>query len=215
MQQLFTPESFEFFARYLLSGFIIILVRSKFVVANRPKPMEVFIEAIIFSFINQFVFFVLALTGEFLFSVSFESKDLFYLSRVPFYLSQVQFFLEILILPAVLGVLFGKNLARGWNHGMLRRLSMPIEHPTKRAYDYAFTHQRPPGFVIISFEDDTVVRGYFGENSLAASDSNRSDIFLERLYKVDENGNWQDNHGSAVVNLSGFRSIEFLHDQEA
>ena len=44
MQQLFTPESFEFFARYLLSGFIIILVRSKFVIANQPKPMEVFIE---------------------------------------------------------------------------------------------------------------------------------------------------------------------------
>ena len=204
------PDSFEFFARYLLSGFVIILVRSKFIVAERPKPMDTFIEAIIFSLINQFVFSLLGqfwllldLLGlEFNFPVNFVSKALF--------------FGEILILPAGLGFLFGRNLSKGWNHALLRKLSMPIEHPTRRAYDYAFNHQRTQGFVIISFEDGTVVYGYFGDNSLAANDSDRSDIFLERLYDVDVNGKWTEMkvRRSAVVSLSGVRSIEFLDNRE-
>lgn len=69
-----------------------------------------------------------------------------------------------------------------------------------------------PGFVIVSYEDGTTVRGYFGERSLAATDSERSDIFLERLYLEGEGGQWTEVEPgrSGLLNLKGVRSIEFL-----
>jgi hypothetical protein len=201
MQSLITPDTFDFFARYLLSGFIIISVRSRFVVAERPKPAEIILEALIFSLINQLVFLTLLWALSF---SAFSPGD------------KAEFFIEILFLPAILGSLAGWNLYNGWNHALLRRLSMPIEHPIRRAYDYAFTHQRAPGYVIISFQDGVEVYGYYGENSLAANDANRSDIYLERLYDVDADGQWNEKEvgRSALVNLSGVRSIEFLDDLE-
>ncbi|WP_306116901.1 MULTISPECIES: DUF6338 family protein, partial [unclassified Roseovarius] len=87
-----------------------------------------------------------------------------------------------------------------------------IEHPIRKAYDYAFTHDRPPGFVILTFQDGVEIYGYFGPESLAANDPARSDIYLERLYDIDEDGQWSEKNigRSAVISLEGIRSIEFL-----
>ncbi|WP_306115903.1 MULTISPECIES: DUF6338 family protein [unclassified Roseovarius] len=116
MPNLFTPETFEFFARYLLAGFILISVRSRFVVGERPKPTEIIFEAIVLSLINQ-LFFILA--GPSLTSLA---------SLVDWTLSeQILLLAEVLFLPAILGVLAGWNLSQGWNHALLRRLSMPID----------------------------------------------------------------------------------------
>ncbi|QEW19159.1 hypothetical protein LA6_001341 [Marinibacterium anthonyi] len=205
MSNLLSPDTFDFFAKYLLAGFIIISVRSRFVVAERPKAAETIFEAVILSLINQ-VLFLLA------WPLCMKSLAL---AGIPIG-ERWPFFAEILLLPALLGMIAGWNLSFGWNHALLRRLSMPVEHPTRRAYDYAFTHDRPAGFVILTFTDGTQVFGYYGSNSLAANDSGRSDIYLERLYDVDEAGQWAEKSvgRSAFVSLSGIRSIEFLDNPE-
>ncbi len=99
--------------------------------------------------------------------------------------------------------------SRGWNRSILRRLSLPVTHPSHTGYDFAFASGRQPGFVIITFDDGTVVRGWFGERSLASSDPNRSDIYLERIYGEGETVL------SGIVSLAGMRSIEFIEDQDA
>lgn len=202
MGQLLTPETFEFFARYLVSGYIVIAVRARFVTGFRVKSAELVIEAFIFSLINQTIF---------LFSVWAWTW-----TTLPPPSGQVAFYLEILVLPTLVGALLGYNLAQGWNNALLRRLSAPILHPAEKAHDFAFGHNRPPSFVIITFEDDVVIRGYFGENSLAATDATRSDLFLERLYVEGENGQWveQTPGRSGLISLNGMRSIEFLDEEE-
>jgi len=200
MAQFLTPETFEFFAKYLLAGYIVIIVRSRFIVGVRPKPAEVVIEAVIFSLINQLTFsgLIAVLPDQFLAILD----------------KQLILFAEILFLPALFGLLLGWNLSRGWNNAFLGRLSMPVAHPVQRAHDYAFGNNRAPSLVIVTYEDGTVIRGYFGEASLAASDATRSDIYLERLYVEDESGQWKEIQPgrSGLITLNGVRSIEFLDE---
>ena len=180
--QLLSPDTFEFFARYLLAGYVVIIVRSRFVVGPRGKTSDFLIEAVILSLMVQLVvFLVTPLLGWV--SPRLSIHDL----NEP-YASEFTLFLEVLLLPAVIGIVFGRNLSAGWNNAVLRRLSMPVIHPVQRAHDFAFGNERKPCFVIITYDDGTVARGFFGEASLAASDKDRSDIYLERLYDEGADG---------------------------
>ncbi|MGP3695824.1 DUF6338 family protein [Rhodobacter sp. NSM] len=199
MNSLITPDNFEFFARYLLAGLIVISVRSRFVVGERPKLTEQLVEAVALSLINQLAFLMLAALWSLV-------------STAPSLPAQGVFFIEVLVLPAALGALFGWNLSLGWNRSLLRRLSMPVQNPARRAYDFAFGKHRGPSWVIVTFSDGTVVHGLFGEESLAASDGNRGDIYLERLYHVEDDGQWTEvrPRRAMLLSLEGMRSIEFL-----
>jgi hypothetical protein len=212
MLDFLSPSNFDFFARFFLSGFIIFSVRSRYVLGEKPKATEVIFESIILSLLNQLVFLILAP------SVSYLSGFLpVALIQTTSALSggRTAFFAEILVLPALLGVLFGAVLRRGWNSAILRRLAMPVVHPTRRAYDFAFGDNRQESFVIVTYADGTTVYGFFGANSLAASDGERSDLYLERLYDVREDGTWVATipPKSALLVLRDLRTIEFIPTQ--
>jgi hypothetical protein len=212
MLDFLSPSNFDFFARFFLSGFIIFSVRSRYVLGEKPKATEVIFESIILSLLNQLVFLILAP------SVSYLSGFLpVALIQTTSALSggRTTFFAEILVLPALLGVLFGAVLRRGWNSAILRRLAMPVVHPTRRAYDFAFGDNRQESFVIVTYADGTTVYGFFGANSLAASDGERSDLYLERLYDVREDGTWVATipAKSALLVLRDLRTIEFIPTQ--
>lgn len=207
MTQFLTPETFEFFARYLLAGYVVILVRSRFVLGARAKTGDLLIEAVIFSLLVQMAFFFIApALGWMTFKVGLN------LVLPP----KLRLFVEALLFPALIGFILGKNLASGWNNAVLRKLSMPVLHPVRRAHDFAFSNNREPCLVLLTYEDGTVIRGYFGENSLAASDEARSDIYLERLYDEDNDGQWFEltPGRSGLVSLKGLRSLEFLDEEE-
>jgi len=53
--QLLAPDTFEFFARYLLAGYVVIIVRARWVAGLRPKTAEQIVEAVLFSLIVQAV----------------------------------------------------------------------------------------------------------------------------------------------------------------
>ncbi len=210
MSQFLTPDSFEFFARYLLAGYVVIIVRSRFILGVRAKASELVIEAVIFSLLIQLA--VIFLRIPVVFAVGYFSDP----NQSVVISPNLALFLEVLIFPTFVGLILGWNLSSGWNNTILRRLSMPIVHPVQRAHDFAFGNAREPCLVLLTFEDDTVIRGFFGETSLAASDASRSDIYLERLYIEDETGQWSaPNPGrSGLISLSGIRSIEFLDVEE-
>lgn len=198
---LLKPETFDFVAKYFLAGYIVIIMRSLAVVGERPKASEVVIEAIILSLINQFIFKILI--------------GLIPQSLIDELWTRFPFHLEVLFLPAFWGWIIGINLSKGWKNAIFRKLSMPVIHPIRRAHDYAFGLDRDACFVIVTYFDGTVVNGFFGENSLAASDSNRSDLYLERLYTVGDDDQWveQTPGRSALIVLEDVRSVEFLDNQ--
>ena len=85
---------------------------------------------------------------------------------------------------------------------------MPVIHPTRRAYDYAFGDITTERFVIVTFADGSTVKGFFGTNSLASSDPTNGDIYIERLYSNE----WVPSEPpkSALLMLRDLRSIEFI-----
>lgn len=212
MPNLLSPGTFDFFASYLLAGYVVIIVRSRFVAGLRPKPTELVVEAIIFSLINQLVASMIVEIS----TLSGFSRWLSDVGVLPNGESRLFFFAKVLILPACIGTLLGYNLTAGWKNALLRRLSLPVIHPVQKGYDFAFGNNREPGFVIVTYFDGTTVAGYFGEHSLAASDDARSDLYLERLYSLGEESlEWVEPSPSrsGLISLKNVRSIEFL-DQE-
>lgn len=210
MTDLLRPETFEFFARYLLAGFVIISVRSRLTASRAPKPSEFLLDAVVLSLINQAVFYgVIALVSPFLPATMSDG-----ITRGG--LNSAIFYAEILLCPVVIGSVLGRFAGAGPVGYILRRLSMPGTHPIAQAYDFAFAGGKQKGFVILSYTDGLRIYGYFGDKSLAASDEARSDIFLEALYVLD-NDQWvlAEPPRSAWISLDGIRSIEFLNTQEA
>ena len=209
MQQLFSPETFEFFARYFLAGFVIYAVRAFYVLGERPKQTEIVFEVIVLSFINQFVWLMIE-PLLFLWNLIPGLTNGLVLDTEARFL----FFVEVLIQPAFIGLLLGFNLRRGWNAAILRRLSMPVVQPTRRAYDYVFGELREESFIIVTYEDGTTVYGYFGAASFAGSDAANGDLFVERLYSLSSEV-WvaTDPPRSALLTMSSVRSIEFLPSQ--
>lgn len=212
MFDLLSPTNFDFLARFFLSGFILYSVRSRYVLGDRPKATEIVFESVVLSLINQLVFQAAALALSLLCLAGNWCAGALSLSDA----GRIPFFIEVLVLPALLGIAFGLALRNGWNSALLRRLSMPIVHPTRQAYDFAFGENRTPCFLIVTYEDGTVVFGYFGRRSLAASDRERSDLYLERLYSVTETGSWTEVQPprGALLMLHDVRSIEFIPSEE-
>lgn len=204
MQQFLAPETFEFFARYLLAGFVIYSVRGYYIVGERPKQTEILFEVLVLSLINQALLLVTGpVFGWIATQIHIPANGM---------AARIGFFTEILIQPALLGLLLGLNLSRGWNEAILRRLSMPVVQPTRRAYDHLFGEQMGEAFLVVTFDDGEVVYGYFGERSFAGSDRESGDLLLENIYSLSENGDWvlANPPRAALVRLDNVRSIEVI-----
>lgn len=210
MAEFLTPETFEFFARYLLAGFLILSVRSRLSASRTPRPSELLFHSVILSLINQAVFLSLIAGVN-------TALSLVSMPEIPAAtIGNLVFFAEILLFPALLGFLFGRFAGASVVGQIMRRLSMPGAHPIAEAYHFVFSGGIKRGHVILSFDDGTEIYGYFGDVSFAASDEKHSDIYLESLYVV-KDGQWEiaSPPRAAWISLEGIRSIEFLRQEES
>lgn len=205
--------TFDFFARYILSGFLIFLIRNAYVVGERPKIADVALDIVLFGLINQLVWqllsSVLDLLGAAALAVSTTPEAILAFAPGP----RLLFFAEVLALPILIGVLSGRALRKGWTEGLYRLLSIPLTDPIPRAFDHVFL-TRGAGFVIVTFKDGTQLPGYYGKSSRVGRDPQRSEIYLQRLYRIGADGTWEElvPPRSILVNISDVRSIEFLEE---
>lgn len=201
---LLTPETFEFFALYVLSGFVIIIVANAFVVGRKPRPSEALLEIILYSLFNQLVWLVASSAAAWVSSRA--AVDLWHPS------DQAQFYLQVLGLPVVIGWILGLGTKRRWLTPALRALSLPIVDPYPRAYDHVFAEFEGQALLIIAFADGKNIYGRYGYASRASRDPSHSEVYLEELYEVDAAGKWApaSPSRSALVKLEGLRAIEII-----
>lgn len=204
-----TPTNFDFFARYVLAGFLVYIVRNAFVFGERPKIAEVALDILLLSLVNQAIWRIAT------FSLSeacgHQLVHAACLRVTPS--AEFSLYVEVLVLPGFLGWFLGTFLRKGWGGRIARVLSFPLLDPIPRAYDHVFA-SRGTGFVILTFQSGTVIYGYYGPNSRAGRDPERSEMYVERLYSVDDDGNWNelDPPRAALIALDGLRAIEFLEN---
>jgi hypothetical protein len=196
--ELLKPETFGFFARFLLAGYVILSAQARFVGQERLAVGETLIGAVILSLINQMIYQLISLIVP-------------ALPLTPL-IGQPAFYLEVLVLPAVLGFSSGWLLSRDWIPSGFRRFALPFAKPAEDAFEIAFLEARTPCFLIISFGDGRQVLGFFGPRSFVGGDRMTGGIHLERLYVLDEAGNWKaaEPARSCWVSLSDARSVEFV-----
>lgn len=88
-------------------------------------------------------------------------------------------------------------------------------HSIPDAWNYKFLKLINDGqgcYVIINLIEDEVVYGYLGSNSMASSDVDNRDIYLESVYEVDDvSGNWKEVDGNQGIWISSsiIKYIEF------
>lgn len=210
LAELLSPETFEFFARYLLAGYVVILVRSHFVSGIRMHTSELLLEAVVFSLLIQMLLFFAAPALGWLYGLAAPSAP------APVLPERMLLFLDVLVVPSALGAFLGWHLASGGRNTLLRHLAQPLAHPSRQPRDFAFAQIHQPCLVAVTYTDGTVLRGYLGDQSMATDNDARSDIYLERLYSVDKDGHWQPvtPARSGLLSLDKVRSIEFLEDEE-
>lgn len=109
--------------------------------------------------------------------------------------------LIVLLSPIILGIIAGKTRQTGIVRNALSRLGINTLHPDPSAWDY-FLSKTSPVWALIKLIDGTSVAGYFGPESSASSDPKERDIYLERVYNV-QDGVWQPLERTAGILIRG------------
>ncbi len=75
--------------------------------------------------------------------------------------------------------------------------------PIPTGWDWIFS-TTDPCYVLITLSDGTEIAGYFGRRSMASSDPERKDIYIERVYTVPaDRGPWEEVERSLGMHVDG------------
>ena len=131
------------------------------------------------------------------------------------WMAALAWFFMLLVSPVTLGVATGLLSQRAVVRRLLARYGVYTVHPVPTAWDYVFSHSTG-SWVLVTLTDGSTVAGVFSARSFASSDAAERDLFLERLYKVEDDGPWQPVPMNRGVWIQGeaIRAIEFLEFQE-
>lgn len=120
----------------------------------------------------------------------------------------------LLALPCGLGGLylrFSKTDKARW---LREFLGFPNPDPT--AWDYHF-RKRKAYWVWLTFKSGKVMAGLFGPNSYASSFPHKRDLYIEKLLRLDENGDvveWIEGSAGALVTMEDLERIQFFEIDE-
>jgi len=121
------------------------------------------------------------------------------------------------------GVMFISSLLTGLGLGLVRsndlirrfaaKFKINLEHPIPTAWEYKFSKQREPCWLIITLRNGIYFGGYYGCESLASSEQSYNDIYLELVYNIDEKNIWRvaQKTDGVWINPNDISSIEFFN----
>jgi hypothetical protein len=101
---------------------------------------------------------------------------------------------------AILRAMFLQTTKFDW---IFRLLGLRPINPIPTGWDWIFSRTNPC-FVLVTLTDGREIAGFFGDKSMASSDPERRDIFIEKLYKVPEDGTtWEPVSGNLGIQVDG------------
>ena len=91
-----------------------------------------------------------------------------------------------------------------------------VQHSVPTAWDYKFSTTDTPKWMCICLDDNTILRGRYGMKSLASSDRNNQDIYLEEVFMIDETDAWvrEDRTDGIWISSKSIKWINFYKDEE-
>lgn len=124
--------------------------------------------------------------------------------------------LIILVSPMLLGLLTGHLSQNETALHIMRRLGLRPIHPIPSAWDYKFSLTTSPAWILVTMKDGSKVGGVFGSRSFASSDTAERDLYVQEVYRVTENGQWQkaERNDGILLRAEQIRHVEFWRDEE-
>jgi hypothetical protein len=164
---------------FVVPGFVISVVRSQFAIGRPQKGTEQLLGYLTLSALNYAVFswlvYILAATG--------------FPQTHPGW-AALLWFLIILVGPAALGAGLGVAIQRDLFRPLFARLRLQPVHVVPTAWDYQFGRLRKAHWVLVKLKDGSMVGGFFGTHSFASSDPEERDIYIEQVYRIDQDSTW-------------------------
>lgn len=109
----------------------------------------------------------------------------------------------ILLAPTLWALIRAYLLQRGGFGWLFRLIKLRPINPIPTGWDWKFS-RTGPCFVLVTLTDGTEIAGYFGKESMASSDPERRDIFIEKVYMVPDDGTpWVEVEGTLGMHIDG------------
>ena len=170
--EIFNIENLVLFTIFFVPGFIYLKSYRLFIAETRTDFSKDLYEAIGFSFLNAIIFsYPLYLI---------HSINL--IGKYPF----LYFFalaLIIIVFPIIFVFTFKKVSEKKW----FRKFMI---NPTKSAWD-SFFSKRESYFVIVTLKNGRKIGGKYGMNSFSSTYPNPEELYLEELWKLNENDGFE------------------------
>ena len=185
---------------FVVPGFVMSFVRSQFATGRPQKGTDQVLMYLTLSAINYAVFSWLV---AILVVTDFPREHPFWAAFL--------WYVVILLGPAALGAALGIAIQRDLLRPLFAKLRLQPVHIVPTAWDYQFGRLREAHWVLVRLKDGSTVAGFFGPSSFASSDPEERDVFIEQVYRIDENEAWHrmsEGHGALVLG-DEIRSVEF------
>lgn len=115
----------------------------------------------------------------------------------------ILWFFVIFCVPIVLGVIRASIIQHDRFGRLFRLLKLRPISPIPTGWDWIFS-RIDPCYVLITLNDGTEIAGFFGYQSMASSDPDRKDIYLEKTYTVPaDNSPWKEVLGTLGIYVDG------------
>ncbi len=193
MTELKDLEGFIWGFAMLAPGFLFMFGRSRFLTGRMPS-------------VSSSVFEYLMVSSVYFAAV----YPVFIFLDLSSYFSALLF---LFVLPLVAGSTFGFCTQKEFFRSIGSKLGINPIHSSPTAWDYAFSDRQGYYWVVVNLNSGGKYFGVFGPASLASSDLNNRDIYLEDVRKqdfsaIEENGRKR----SVWIDENDIRSIEIIKD---
>jgi hypothetical protein len=185
---------------FVVPGFIIDSIYRQCVPQKDDSTQSILLRFLLFSFLNfLLVFPLLRLVYEIPFIGTHD------------YLRMLIGFFVILLFSVIIALVISAVTIKGWTQKFLQKIGIHSSHIIPTAWDYHF-RKNEHKYLTVYLQDGSTVFGYWGADSFASSLQGYKDIFLEKIFNLDENNQWieiQQSKG-VWVPVSTIKYIEFL-----
>ena len=122
----------------------------------------------------------------------------------------------LLLVPTIIGAAIAFLEDRDLIRAMFRWFRLGLLHLSPSAWDTRFKFFASQNFVyaIVTLTDGRTLYGYFGDASVASTDSKERDLYLQKVYNLDDQGQWLPipDSGGILISGSAIGFIEFRRD---
>lgn len=199
-------DNFEvvfFSSVFIVPGYILYSTLESLVPRNKRNVVNVTLKFLTGTLIHYILW-------SWLIYLMFNSK-IFIESILLFYLSAI---FIVVVSPSLMGLLLAKLSDKNIVITIMQFLGYNPINPIPTAWDYKFSKIQTKSWVIVSLNDGKVFYGKFSTKSFASSEPLERDIYIEEVYRLNENKQWikRERTNGVLISREQIKYIEFINN---